>query len=418
MGVVKMPLKRALSRPKILYLTPYWPWAPAYGGQQRALNIARLLGRSGDVSAVVVSVEPEEEETVRRTKRELQVSRVIQPQVVAPRGLIRGIPQKLQHEFDPKCMDDLYVIGAADRAALEALVQQHDLTWVFTLRLANWFRIYHWHRSVLDVDELPSRVYQSRLQWRDESPWRRLLDGRMYWIWRRREHLLSERFSVLSVCSEADRSHLGGRQTAYVIPNGAHDFVARRGGGRERSRIGFLGNCAFPPNAEGLQWFIRDVWPRIKRECPQAELRLAGRETDARLAGLGPDIAGLGWIEDPGDEIATWSAMVVPVKFGSGTRVKVAEGFARRCPIVATTIGAFGYDAVNGEVFLLADSARDFAAACVSLLRDPQRGEAMAERAHRHFLQKWAWESSASTVEQAVRECLAKSKPAENRGRG
>ncbi len=81
--------------------------------------------------------------------------------------------------------------------------------------------------------------------------------------------------------------------------------------------------------------------------------------------------------------------MIVPIKFGGGTRVKIAEGFARKCPVVSATIGAFGYGVRNGDELLLADRADDFASACVRLLRNPQLGEALSEKAHRLFLQQW-----------------------------
>jgi glycosyltransferase involved in cell wall biosynthesis len=101
--------------------------------------------------------------------------------------------------------------------------------------------------------------------------------------------------------------------------------------------------------------------------------------------------------------------MIVPIKVGSGTRVKVAEGFARRCPVVATSIGAFGYDVENGRELLLADRADDFALACIKLLRNPELGEALSERAHKCFLERWTWDSFASTVGKAIQECLARS---------
>lgn len=109
----------------------------------------------------------------------------------------------------------------------------------------------------------------------------------------------------------------------------------------------------------------------------------------------------------PGTEIASWSAMIVPIKEGGGTRVKVAEGFARRCPIVATTIGAFGYDADHGKEILLADRAEDFASACILLLKNPQLGEALSEKAHNRFLERWQWESFEGTVGKVVQECMA-----------
>lgn len=151
----------------------------------------------------------------------------------------------------------------------------------------------------------------------------------------------------------------------------------------------------------------------IKREFPHAQLRLVGRGSEGHLTKLGPDITGLGWLEDPGDEIASWSAMIVPIKVGAGTRVKVAEGFARRCPIVSTTIGAFGYDVENAREVLLADRADDFASACILLLRNPELGEALAERAHKRLLEQWTWDSFESTVGKAIQECLARTNRAQ-----
>jgi glycosyltransferase involved in cell wall biosynthesis len=100
--------------------------------------------------------------------------------------------------------------------------------------------------------------------------------------------------------------------------------------------------------------------------------------------------------------------MIVPIRVGGGTRVKVAEGFARRCPVVATTIGVFGYEVQDGKEFLLADRADDFAAACIRLLRNPHLREALAERAYERFLERWTWDSFQDTVGEAVHQCLTK----------
>ena len=242
----------------------------------------------------------------------------------------------------------------------------------------------------------------------------RLLNLRRAWIWHRRERTFQERFDALTVCSEDDRRYLGMEERTHVIPNGSHPLAVRPRASSELPRIGFIGNCEFMPNEEGVKWFIRDVWPVIKRHFPRVQLRLVGRNSGGYLTKLAPDITGLGWLEDPGDEIATWSAMIVPVRVGGGTRVKLADGLARRCPVVATTIGAFGYDVDNGEEILLADHAKDFALACIQLLRNPKLGEALAERAHKRFLERWTWDSFESTMGTVVQECLARSKDAQD----
>jgi glycosyltransferase involved in cell wall biosynthesis len=122
----------------------------------------------------------------------------------------------------------------------------------------------------------------------------------------------------------------------------------------------------------------------------------------------GPDIDRLGWIADPEAEIATWSAMIVPIRFGAGTRVKIAEGFSRRCPIVSTHIGAYGYDVRDGEQLCLADTAEDFAAACIRLMQSPREGEAIGERGWREFMQKWTWDAIAPNVWAAAQDCLSR----------
>ncbi len=401
-----MPLHGANERPKILFVTSHWPLAEAYGAQQRVLNLANLLASIGDVSFVIVPTEHEDEETARRTRNNSNVLRVVRPLPIDPNKLLAHLSDRLRHELDPKfTATDPYIVSEPDRAALQELIQQHDVVWVHTIRTANWFRLYRWPHSILDADDLPSRAYQSAVQ-SGGSLKRRLLDLRMWWLWRRRELIFADRFDALTVCSEEDRHYLRTPERTHVIPNGAHSVPEQPRVLSQAPRIGLLGNCTYPPNEEGARWFIQEVWPSIKREYPRAELRLVGRGSDGHLTKLGPDVLGLGWINDPAEEIASWSAMIVPIKVGSGTRVKVAEGFARKCPVVATTLGAFGYDVENGREILLADRADEFAAACIQLLRDPALGVAVAERAHRRFLERWTWESFGGTVRQVVQECL------------
>lgn len=402
-----MPLNGTQSRPKILFVTSHWPLAPAYGAQQRVLNIGRLLSRFGDVSFVIVPTEIEDEETVRRTKSEFDVCRVIRPLQAAPETSF-PLLQRVRHEFDPTYLEaDHYEASAQDRTALKELIKQHDLVWIHTVRTASWFRMYRWPESVLDLDDLQSRTHRS-VAHAGGSLGKRLVNLRRAWIWRRRERTLTDRFDVLTVCSEEDRRYLGMEERTHVIPNGSNPMVVRPRVSADTPRIGFIGNCEFMPNEEGLKWFIREAWPVIQRQFPRVHLRIVGRKSESYSTTLDPTIVGLSWLEDPGEEIATWSAMIVPIRVGGGTRVKVAEAFARKCPVVATTIGAFGYEAHNGEEILLADRAHDFASACLSLLRNPQLGEALSERAYERFLERWTWDSFESTVGTAVQQCLAR----------
>lgn len=405
------------QRPKILYVTSLWPLAPAHSGaQQRVLNIGRLLRRFGDLSVVIAQSFVPDEDTVRRTQREFDVRMVVHPVPAAGGGnLFDSLSHRLRYELDPHyCATHHYTVAESDRSALLELIQEHDVIWTHTIRTANLFRINRWPRSILDMDDVLSRFYLSKAQ-SCRNATRRLLDLRLSRMWHLRERHFPKRFDVLTVCSEDDRHYLERSAQAHVIPNGFSEIqTSSSGGSAQLARIGFIGSLQYQPNKEGVKWFVSRVWPRVKRECPSAQLRLVGLGNDGHLATLGPDVVGLGWLEDPSTEIGSWSGMIVPITFGGGTRVKIAEGFARRCPVVSTTVGAFGYNVRDGQEILLADTPDDFASACVRLLSNPQLRLDLSARAHTCFAQRWTWDSFAGSVGAVIEECLTKN----NRSRG
>jgi glycosyltransferase involved in cell wall biosynthesis len=155
-----------------------------------------------------------------------------------------------------------------------------------------------------------------------------------------------------------------------------------------------------------MQWFCRTVWPLITRQLPHLSLRIAGVGTEV-ASGWAPHVEGLGHVVDAGAEMATWAVMIVPIRRGAGTRIKVLEGFARRCPVVATSLGAFGYDLRDGEELFIADAPEVFASRCVDLIRTPLLAHALTDRAHRRFLKCWTWDAHADIVRRAVHDVSA-----------
>ena len=215
---------------------------------------------------------------------------------------------------------------------------------------------------------------------------------------------------MLGVCSESDRQYLSLKAPVHVIPNGFECPVGepvRRPA--PTGRIGFIGLFDHLPNLDGIQWFVRECWPQIKRQAPDARLRLVGKLSAGSLNLPGPDIDTLGWVSDPAGEIGTWSAMIVPLRFGAGTRLKIAEAFSRKCPVVSTRLGAYGYEVQAGRELLLADRPEAFAAACLSLIREPSRGTDLAGHAWQHFVKQLTWQSITPRIHAAAEDCLRRS---------
>jgi hypothetical protein len=390
---------------RILYITSCWPHGESFGGQLRVLNIGRALKAIGDVTVMVVSSDTASERNRAQTATEFAVLEPPRLEIVRNSDLRDRLRWALDTRF-------LNVHGCQarpeDQQRIAALTSDFDLTWVHHSRTPNILNRWHWPKSVLDLDDIPS-TYQHSI-WQNGVEWKTKWKARAQMtLLKRRERRLLQRFSVLSVCSKIDREYLGGGPRIHVIPNGFERPttlpVRKR---TEVPRIGFIGLYSYAPNLEGVRWFVDRCWPDIKKQIPDVRLRLVGKETDGPLKPAGPDIDALGWVADPAAEIATWSAMIIPIRHGAGTRIKIADAFSRKCPTVSTRLGAYGYDVENGRELLLADSPKEFTDACLSLIRDPVRADEMADRAYGAFLQNWTWEAIAPRVWKAAETAVGK----------
>lgn len=392
---------------RILYVTETMPGRKGFGGELRCLHMARALGEIGRVEVALM----------RGPVKDPAEADAEFPLACALDATLRvndGLGGKLRWTFNPR--SDYPAGLGVDREGLrrvQSMLGGYDLVWFFTLRAADIFPNAEWPRSVVDIDDLPT-TYQGAALEKARGLRQRWLERRRMYVWKRRERLLGERFSVLTVCSEGDRQSLEQLDVSvpvHVIPNGFD--VPTSEPVREPStppRIGFIGLFDYFPNRDAIDWFVRECWPLVRRSVPEARLRIAGQDKHGFLRYDDASIDRLGWVEDADAEMKTWSAMVVPIRVGAGTRIKIAHGFSRKCPIVSTTYGAYGYGAVDGREMYLADTAEAFAAACVRAIREPEQAAAMAERAWHVFREKWTWDAIAPRVHAAAEDCLRRTR--------
>jgi glycosyltransferase involved in cell wall biosynthesis len=163
------------------------------------------------------------------------------------------------------------------------------------------------------------------------------------------------------------------------IDTSAYDF---RPSGREPFTLLFLGSFRHLPNVEALQWFLSEVFPRIRKDEPRARLVIVGSDPPPRHSLKDPEaIEMVGFVEDVREPLRRYSLFVCPILAGSGVRVKLLEAFAAGIPVVSTRLGAEGLADKDGEVCALADDPEAFAAHVVHLLRLPEEAEALARRA-------------------------------------
>jgi glycosyltransferase involved in cell wall biosynthesis len=179
-----------------------------------------------------------------------------------------------------------------------------------------------------------------------------------------------------------------------VAPNGVDltRYAFRREPASGKSLF-FVGDLSWPPNAEAIRWFRREIWPRVRREHPDAVAEVLGREPPADLADdTDPSFRLFGEGNDTRPHWAKAAVAVVPLRAGGGTRLKILEAAACGVPVVSTSIGAEGLEFERDSEILLADDAAGFAAGIVGLLGNGERCAQIARAARARVERHYDWD--------------------------
>jgi glycosyltransferase involved in cell wall biosynthesis len=211
---------------------------------------------------------------------------------------------------------------------------------------------------------------------------------------------MAHQVQVMVVCSDIDTARLDV-PSAQVVPNiyPTPAMPAGRDTVGAPPTVSIIGQLHYPPNADAAEFFVRDVLPRLRQRVPDVEVRLVG-EPSPSVAALGEadGVTVTGLVPDIMTELGRADLCAVPVRFGGGTRIKILEAFAHRIPVVSTTLGAEGLDAVDGEHLLMADGADEFADACAALLHDTALRARVVRAAYAHWHERFTEEAFRHAV--------------------
>jgi len=151
-----------------------------------------------------------------------------------------------------------------------------------------------------------------------------------------------------------------------------------------------IGAMNWIPNAEGIRWFLEQVWPDLHAGFPELKYFLAGREMPPWMLGL--EVSGvevLGEVEDAAEFINAHGIMIVPLFSGSGIRIKIIEGMAAGKAIISTLVGAEGIDYTNGKDILIANAPCEFVEMVSRCLSDPERTATMGREARKMIEERY-----------------------------
>ena len=174
-----------------------------------------------------------------------------------------------------------------------------------------------------------------------------------------------------------------GAKDVHVVANGVDtSYFTPASGKGEPGMLLFTGRMNYGPNVDAVHHFVDDILPRIRREVPNAVFHIVGATPPPDVSALaGEDVVVHGQVDDVRPFHHRAEVVVVPIRAGGGTRLKVLEAAACGKAIVSTELGAEGLPLRDGAELVIAATSVDFATAIVALLRDPARRQALGTRA-------------------------------------
>ena len=158
---------------------------------------------------------------------------------------------------------------------------------------------------------------------------------------------------------------------------------------------------------DAAEWLVGQIVPRLQVKVPGVEIRLVGKSAPgvARLH-RPPAVTVVGQVPEMEPELARADIAAVPLRIGSGTRLKILESFAHRVPVVSTSVGADGLDVRDGVHLLLADDAEGFAEACRRLLTDADLRGRLVDAAEELFVERYESTRVREQVQRLVRDVV------------
>jgi len=202
------------------------------------------------------------------------------------------------------------------------------------------------------------------------------------------------------VCSQIDREILRQLRPdlpVFIVPNVVDtDFIQptrqKPLGGTDPVLL-FQGGMDWYPNRDAVEFFARAILPRVRALCPEARFVIAGRNPPNPFVeqfSSDPEIEFTGTVPDMRPYLSAATIVVVPLRLGSGTRIKILEACAAGKPVVSTSLGAEGLDLVPDKEIIIADDPNQFAHSVAILLQDSMRRDAIATSARKVILERYS----------------------------
>ena len=359
---------------KVLLLTQVLPYPPDSGPKVKTWNVLKYLAQRHEVT-LVSFVRGDQSAEVSHLKRHCRA--------VYTAPMSRGVWSDGWSMFRSLVTRQPFLMVRDDRAAMHEVIKRvtaetkFDIVHADQLNMAQYAERVSGVGKILDAHNALWLLYKRLWETMSPGPKKWLL-GRDWRLLKQYEGEICRHFEGLLTVSEEDKVALqeaaGDSLEATVIPIAvdADEIVpVSRSAGADH--ILHIGTMFWPPNIDGILWFLREIFPLIQARQPKIIFDVVGAKPPPEITAYGSNRSGVnvaGYVVDPTPYYEATGVMVVPLRAGGGMRVKILNALAQGLPIVSTTLGCEGIAVEAGRHLLIADTPEAFAQATIRLLED------------------------------------------------
>ena len=395
---------------RILFLSPTLPFPLTDGGRIRVFNLLKQIALKNDVTLLALETQPTDKNSIVNVEQLGVKVHLVQYASTLP-------PLSVKTFFSALFKRQPITVARYDVPVYREKFRELLTTETFDIVHYEMFHTAQFHTEtdlpgVLSLQNVDSAIWQ-RLQIETES----LFYISAYWsqkrAFQRYERVLSPKFDVVTCTSEVDAAvfeRYCAEGTVKVIPNGVDvthftpDHVSE-----DAAHLIYIGSMDWYPNEDAARFFAEEILPQIQKDVPDAKFTIVGGNPSERVQRL-TDIEGVvvtGRVPEIKPYFAEATVFVVPLRIGSGTRLKILEALAMGKAVVSTSVGAEGLALRDGEEILIADEPEIFADAVTRLLTDRALRQKIGANGRFRVEQDYDWYSIAEKLHTVYESLLS-----------
>ena len=376
----------------ILFLSRWFPYPVNNGSKLRIYNLLHGLAKHHELTLLSFTDQPN--------------TNLVSP---ALQSLCEGIKVAPWQEFDPHSrrarfgffgLKPRFIVNTYS-SSMENLIETSVSSKKFDLVIASQLSMAAYCHCFRDIpaifDEIELGIYHPRMSITGVDI--KYLRHTLTWLKLKKylSHILNF-FHAFTVVSEWEHHLLVDNLPKFstkinVIPNCInYDDYQELDVRQVPNQLIFTGSFRFQANYEAMKWFVEEIFPKILMQLPETQLVITGDHVDLPFPSA-HNIKLVGYIDDIKSMVASSRVSIAPLLSGGGTRLKILEAMAIGVPVVATSKGAEGLNAVSGEHLLVVDSPDEFADAVVAVLKDYHLSEKLSANGKLLVKEKYDWQS-------------------------